>query len=201
MRWKDVRRLLKHLLLAVVAVQGATLVALAIVDFRRKKLRKPAQFPRLPPRSVTVGSSEVTVYTYGEDLYRDMLNAIRQAKSNGATVRTDLSATLFLTDPDEYDGGELMVEDTYGVHSVKLPSGHMVLYPASSLHQVTPVTRGTRLCSFFWLQSMIRDNGRRSMLFDMDVAIQRLGAENATHPSVIQLTGVYHNLLREWGEM
>jgi PKHD-type hydroxylase len=117
---------------------------------------------------------------------------------SGQRVRTDLSCTLFLTAPEDYDGGELVVEDTYGSKSVKLPAGHMILYPASSVHHVMPVTRGARLSAFFWVQSMIRDNTRRSLLFDMDVAIQRLGAENPTHPSVIQLTGVYHNLLRQW---
>ncbi|HRE83390.1 MAG TPA: Fe2+-dependent dioxygenase [Opitutaceae bacterium] len=120
---------------------------------------------------------------------------------NGQRIRTDMSCTLFFANPDEYDGGELIVEDTYGSKSVKLPAGHMILYPATSLHRVTPVTRGTRLCSFFWLQSMIRDDGKRALLFDMDVAIQRFGTENATHPSVVTLTGVYHNLLRQWAEM
>lgn len=120
---------------------------------------------------------------------------------NGQRIRTDLSCTLFFHGPEEYDGGELIVEDTYGSKNVKLPAGHMILYPSTSLHQVTPVTRGTRLCSFFWLQSMIRDDGKRSLLFDMDVAIQRFGTENATHPSVISLTGIYHNLLRQWAEM
>ncbi len=119
----------------------------------------------------------------------------------GQRIRTDISCTLFFAAPEEYDGGELIVEDTYGSKSVKLPAGHMILYPSSSLHQVRPVTRGTRLCSFFWLQSMIRDNGQRAMLFDMDVAIQRLNSENPKHPSVIALTGVYHNLLRQWAEM
>ncbi|MBY0511947.1 MAG: Fe2+-dependent dioxygenase [Rhodospirillaceae bacterium] len=120
---------------------------------------------------------------------------------NGQRIRTDISCTLFFSGPDEYDGGELIIEDTYGAKTVKLPAGHLILYPSTSLHQVTPVTRGARLCSFFWLQSMIRDNTQRALLYDMDVAIQRLGAENPTHPSVIQLTGVYHNLLRQWVEM
>ena len=120
---------------------------------------------------------------------------------NGQRIRTDLSCTLFFAGPEEYDGGELVVEDTYGTKSVKLPAGHMILYPSTSLHRVTPVTRGTRLCSFFWLQSMIRDDTNRGLLFEMDVAIQRLGAENASHPSVVQLTGVYHNLIRRWAEM
>jgi PKHD-type hydroxylase len=137
-------------------------------------------------------------YAGGERFGSHVDNAIRQAPGSGLNVRTDLSATLFLADPDEYDGGELVVEDTYGVHSVKLPSGHLVLYPASSLHHVTPVTRGTRLASFFWLQSMVRDDGERTLLFDLDTAIQRLTLDLPDHPSVVQLTAVYHNLLRRW---
>jgi PKHD-type hydroxylase len=140
-------------------------------------------------------------YRGGQSFGNHVDNAIRQAKTTGATVRTDLSATLFLTDPDEYDGGELMVEDTYGVHSVKLPSGHMVLYPASSLHQVTPVTRGARVSSFFWIQSMLRDDGERTLLFDLDTAIQRLTVDLPEHPAAVQLTSVYHNLLRRWAEV
>jgi PKHD-type hydroxylase len=128
-------------------------------------------------------------------------NAIRQIGSTGHRIRTDLSATLFLAEPDEYDGGELTVEDTYGVHKVKLPAGDMVLYPSSSLHSVTPVTRGARVASFFWIQSMIRDDGRRTLLFDLDVSIQQLSRDVPAHPSVVQLTGVYHNLLRQWAEM
>ena len=116
-------------------------------------------------------------------------------------MRTDLSATLFLADPNEYEGGELVVEDTYGAHEVKLPAGHMILYPATSLHQVRPVTRGARVASFFWIQSMIRDDGQRTLLFDLDVAIQRVSSEaTPNHPSVVQLTGVYHNLLRRWAD-
>lgn len=140
-------------------------------------------------------------YSGGQTFGTHVDGSIRTVPGTNHRLRTDLSCTLFFADPEEYDGGELIIEDTYGSKSVKLPAGHMILYPSTSLHQVTPVTRGTRLCSFFWLQSMIRDNGKRSMLFDMDVAIQRLGAENATHPSVVSLTGVYHNLLRQWAEM
>ena len=114
-------------------------------------------------------------------------------------IRTDLSATLFFTEPDEYDGGELVVEDTYGTHSVKLPAGHMILYPATSLHHVRPVTRGARIASFFWIQSMIRDDAERTLLFDLDLGIQRLNGDN--HPAAVQLTGVYHNLLRRWAEV
>jgi PKHD-type hydroxylase len=127
-------------------------------------------------------------------------NAIRQAMT-GLRIRTDLSCTLFLAEPEEYDGGELVIEDTYGVQSVKLPAGHMVLYPATSLHHVRPVTRGVRLASFFWLQSMIRDDGQRTLLFDLDTAIQRLTMDVPQHPANVQLTAVYHNLLRQWAEV
>jgi len=140
-------------------------------------------------------------YSGGQTFGNHVDGSVRVVPGTNHRLRTDLSCTLFFAGPEEYDGGELIIEDTYGSKAVKLPAGHMVLYPSTSLHQVTPVTRGTRLCSFFWLQSMIRDDGQRRLLFDMDVAIQRLGAENATHPSVIQLTGVYHNLLRQWAEM
>src|SRR4029434_726110 len=125
-------------------------------------------------------------YEGGHSFGAHVDNAVRQVTDTSHRIRTDLSATLFLTPPEDYDGGELIIEDTYGTQSVKLPAGHMILYPSTSLHQVQPVTLATRVCAFSWLQSMIRDNGRRSMLFEMDIAIQRLGAENATHPSVIQ---------------
>jgi PKHD-type hydroxylase len=105
---------------------------------------------------------------------------------------------LFLAAPEEYDGGELTVEDTYGVHSVKLAAGHMILYPSTSLHHVQPVTRGSRHAAFFWIQSMVRDDGQRTLLFDLDTAIQRIGRDVPNHPSAVQLTGVYHNLLRRW---
>ena len=144
-------------------------------------------------------------YSGGQSFGTHVDNAIRQFPNAPVRIRTDLSATLFFAGPEEYDGGELCVEDTYGVKKVKLPPGHMVLYPSTSLHHVTPVTRGARICSFFWLQSMIRDDGHRSLLFDLDLAIQRLGRELGGHPvaekSTVQLTGVYHNLLRQWAEM
>jgi PKHD-type hydroxylase len=128
-------------------------------------------------------------------------NAVRQVTGMNLRIRTDLSATLFLADPAEYDGGELLVEDTYGVHQVKLPAGHMILYPASSLHHVSPVTRGARLASFFWIQSMVRDDGERTLLFDLDAAIQRVGAELPAHQAAVELTSVYHNLLRRWADL
>jgi PKHD-type hydroxylase len=128
-------------------------------------------------------------------------NAIRQVGGTPHRIRTDLSATLFFSEPDEYEGGELQVEDTYGVHSVKLPAGHMVLYPSTSLHHVRPVTRGTRTASFFWIQSMVRDDGERTLLFDLDRAIQQLSIDTPDHPAAVQLTGIYHNLLRRWADL
>ena len=138
-------------------------------------------------------------YEGGEAFGDHVDNAIRQ--SGALRIRTDLSATLFLSEPDSYDGGELVVEDTYGSKRVKLPAGDMVLYPSTSLHHVTAVTGGARVCSFFWIQSLVRDDGRRALLFDMDTAIQRLARDVPDHPSTIQLTGVYHNLLRQWSEL
>ena len=116
-------------------------------------------------------------------------------------VRSDISCTLFLCGPEEYDGGELIISDTYGEHRVKLPAGDLVLYPSSSLHQVTPVTRGARLASFFWIQSMVRDDGLRSLLFEMDSSIEGLRRSGADPAAVLRLTGVYHNLLRRWAEV
>ncbi len=140
-------------------------------------------------------------YRGGHSFGNHVDNAIRQVPGTGMRIRTDLSATLFLADPDEYDGGELLIEDTYGVHSVKLPAGHMVVYPASSLHNVQPVTRGARIASFFWIQSMIRDDGERTLLFDLDTAIQRLTVDVPDHPAAVQLTAAYHNLLRRWAAL
>jgi PKHD-type hydroxylase len=119
---------------------------------------------------------------------------------DGGQVRSDVSCTLFLNEPGEYDGGELVVGDTYGEHEVKLPAGDLILYPSSSLHRVAPVTRGARLASFFWVQSMVRDDARRAMLFEMDAAIERLRSAGADADAVLRLTGVYHNLLRQWAE-
>ena len=140
-------------------------------------------------------------YVGGQAFGNHVDNAVRQIGSTGHRIRTDLSATLFLSGPEEYDGGELCVEDTYGVHSVKLPAGDMVLYPSTSLHHVRPVTRGARVAAFFWIQSMVRDDGERTLLFDLDTAIQRLNHDNPEHPSALQLTGVYHNLLRRWADV
>ena len=128
-------------------------------------------------------------------------NAIRVHAASRTRLRTDLSATLFLTPPEAYEGGELLVEDTYGVHSSKLPAGDLVLYPATSLHRVTPVTRGARISSFFWIQSMVADDARRTLLFDLDMAIVRLTRDAPGHPSLVSLTACYHNLLRMWVEL
>ena len=127
--------------------------------------------------------------------------SVRLIPNNGVKMRTDLSATLFLAPPESYDGGELMVEDTYGAQSIKLAAGDMVLYPASSLHRVTPVTRGVRVACFFWVQSMVRDDGQRALLFDLDNAIQRLTATGADDAARVHLTGCYHNLLRMWSDI
>lgn len=139
-------------------------------------------------------------YAGGQSFGTHMDNAIRQVTGTPHRVRTDLSATLFLSDPDEYDGGELVVEDVYGAQRVKLPAGHMILYPSTSLHHVTPVTRGARVASFFWVQSMIREDSERTLLFDLDMAIQQVQSSGAGHVAV-PLTGVYHNLLRRWADV
>ena len=140
-------------------------------------------------------------YQGGQSFGTHVDNAIRQVAGTPHRVRTDLSATLFFTGPDEYDGGELLVEDTYGTHNVKLPAGSLILYPSTSLHHVCPVTRGARIASFFWIQSMVRDDGQRTLLFDLDMAIQRITQDVPDHPSAVQLTGVYHNLLRRWADV
>ncbi|MDQ8035714.1 MAG: Fe2+-dependent dioxygenase [Bordetella sp.] len=127
--------------------------------------------------------------------------AVRSQSAMPGWLRTDLSATLFLSDPEQYDGGELVVQDTYGEHLVKLPAGDMVLYRADSLHCVTPVTRGERVAAFFWIQSMVREHGRRQILFDLDRAIQALRARHGESEQTLMLSQCYHNLLREWAEI
>jgi len=140
-------------------------------------------------------------YAGGDRFGTHVDNAVRM-RSGDIRVRSDLSATIFLTEPDDYDGGELIVEDRYGAQSVKLPIGHMLLYPASSLHRVEPVTRGSRIASFFWIQSMIRDDGARRILFDLDNGVRTVAADRGQDDrAVIELTGVYHNLLRRWAEL
>jgi PKHD-type hydroxylase len=140
-------------------------------------------------------------YRGGEAFGTHIDNAVRIHRSSEFRVRSDLSATLFLEEPESYDGGELVVEDNLGVNSVKLPSGHLLLYPASSLHRVEPVTRGARVAAFFWVQSMVRDDSARTLLFDLDQSIQTIAAERGQGDrEVIRLTGIYHNLLRRWAD-
>ena len=139
-------------------------------------------------------------YEGGQNFGNHVDNAIRPVRGSDFRIRTDLSATLFLAEPDTYDGGELVIDDTYGSHSVKLPAGHMIVYPSTSLHRVTPVTRGARVASFFWMQSMVRDDGQRTILYELDSSIQALTASNPDHESVVRLTGIYHNLIRRWAD-
>ncbi|MGZ8347614.1 MAG: Fe2+-dependent dioxygenase [Allosphingosinicella sp.] len=140
-------------------------------------------------------------YQSGERFGTHVDNAVRIHRGSEFRVRSDLSATLFLENPDAYEGGELVVEDNLGVHSVKLPAGHLLLYPASTLHRVEPVTRGARTASFFWIQSMVRDDGARTLLFDLDRSIQALAADRGQDDhEIIRLTGIYHNLLRRWAD-
>lgn len=140
-------------------------------------------------------------YTAGGSFDFHIDNAVRQVPGNPERVRTDLSSTLFFSDPDDYDGGELEIQDTFGTRKIKLPAGDLLLYPSTSLHKVNPVTRGARYASFFWTQSLVREDSQRALLFEMDSALQQLTQEVPDHPSLIQLTGTYHNLLRRWVEV
>ncbi|MEP1386105.1 MAG: Fe2+-dependent dioxygenase, partial [Paraglaciecola sp.] len=139
-------------------------------------------------------------YQGGQSFGIHVDNAVRQVPGTPVKVRTDLSMTLFISEPEEYEGGELIIEDTYGSQSVKFAAGDMVLYPSTSLHKVTPVTKGRRLASFFWLQSMVPSDERRSILYNMDMAIQGLREKVQDSPEIVKLTGVYHNLLRQWAQ-
>ncbi|RZI67368.1 Fe2+-dependent dioxygenase [Variovorax guangxiensis] len=140
-------------------------------------------------------------YEGGENYGLHVDGSVRSVPGTGLQLRTDLSCTLFLCEPEEYDGGDLEVVDTYGTHEVKLPAGDLILYPSSSLHRVHPVTRGARICSFFWLQSMVRDDQRRAMLFELDQSIQKLRGRVGDMEETVALTGHYHNLLRMWSEV
>lgn len=139
-------------------------------------------------------------YDAGMEFRTHIDNAIRFPKTAPVRFRTDLSATLFLSAPADYDGGELVIEDTYGTHEVKLSAGDMVLYPGTSRHHVKPISRGSRWASFFWVQSMVRDEGARALIYDLDVAIQGLRKKVGDDEEVVRLTGIYHNLLRRWAE-
>lgn len=139
-------------------------------------------------------------YREGMDFGAHIDNAVRTHAISGMHVRTDISCTLFIADPESYEGGELVIEDTYGHQIVKLAAGDMVLYPGTSLHHVRPVTSGARLACFFWVQSMIREDGQRTLLFDMDAAIATLRQQHGDSAAVIRLTGNYHNLIRMWAD-
>ncbi|HSX86248.1 MAG TPA: Fe2+-dependent dioxygenase [Cellvibrio sp.] len=152
----------------------------------------------LPLRSVP---PLFNVYSGGEHYGFHVDGAVRQLPFNNLSLRTDLSTTVFLTEPDDYEGGELVVQDTYGIHEVKLPAGDVILYPSSSLHKVEPVIQGERLCSFFWTQSMVRDDWRRNMLHELDCNIQSLRQQMGDSAEVLGLTGHYHNLLRQWADV
>ena len=140
-------------------------------------------------------------YTEGAYFGSHVDNAVRLLPGSGMKLRTDISATLFLSGPDEYDGGELLIEGVGGVQSIKLPAGHMVVYPSTSLHRVEPIRRGARVASFFWIQSMVRDAAQRALLFDTDAAIQRLRQTGGDERAIAQLTNNYHNLLRMWADV
>jgi PKHD-type hydroxylase len=164
--------------------------------------RNPLFFAAALPRRVF--TPLFNRYVVGNGFGDHVDNAVRYEQSAGLAwqpVRTDLSATLFLSGPEEYDGGELVIGASSGTQRVKLPAGDLVLYSATTVHRVEPITRGERFGSFFWIQSMVRDDGKRALLFDLDVAIQNLNKEHADHPSMVELVGVYHNLLRRWAEL
>ncbi|WP_223482055.1 Fe2+-dependent dioxygenase [Stenotrophomonas sp. OVS01A] len=172
----------------------AALASVVLAALKRSPLFFAAALPLkyLPPRFNRYNGGG----TYGFHVDGAVMNL-----ANGEQLRSDISCTLFLSDPDEYDGGELIISDTYGEHEVKLPAGDLIVYPSSSLHKVNPVTRGARVASFFWVQSMIRDDVQRRLLWEMDTSIERLRQTNGDADAVLQLTGVYHNLLRRWSEV
>jgi PKHD-type hydroxylase len=192
--------------------------------FQSAKAKHNLQLPEGHPLSVEVGAALVerlwanplfmsaalphkifppllNCYTAGGSFDFHIDNAVRQARGNPERVRTDLSSTVFFSDPDEYDGGELEIQDTFGTRKIKLPAGDLLLYPSTSLHKVNAVTRGARYASFFWTQSLVREDSQRTLLFEMDSALQQLTQDVPDHPSLIQLTGTYHNLLRRWVEV
>ncbi|MFP6850649.1 MAG: Fe2+-dependent dioxygenase [Pseudomonas sp.] len=198
--WQDGRLTAGHQALMAKANQQLALddpLAVQIGDFIVQRLGNHPQFVSaalplkvLPPRFNRYNGGG----TYGNHID----NSIFSVAGSSQRVRSDLSATLFFSDPEEYDGGELVVEDSYGSHRVKLPAGHLVLYPGSSLHRVEPVTRGTRYAAFFWIQSLVREDNQRGMLLELDKAIQALTQEVPGSAELVRLTGVYHNLLRHW---
>jgi PKHD-type hydroxylase len=160
--------------------------------------RSPLFFAAALPRRIF--TPLFNLYKEGNGFGDHVDNAVRYEQT-GQPVRTDLSATLFLSGPEEYDGGELVIGAASGTHSVKLPAGDMVLYPATTIHKVEAITRGERHACFFWIQSMVRDEGERTLLFNLDLAIQKLNQEHPGHAAAVELVGVYHNLLRKWAEL
>lgn len=176
------------------SAEARELGALVIAALERSALFISAALPKqvFPPL--------FNRYDPGMNFGAHVDNAIRQIPGTPRRIRTDVSATLFISTPEDYDGGELIVEDTYGTHNVKLPAGDMILYPATSLHRVAPVTRGSRVAAFFWIQSMVKDDGDRTLLFNLDRAIVQLGQSAPGQPALVQLTAIYHNLIRKWGE-
>lgn len=186
-------RVKHNLQLPEAAPERRELGAQVLAALARHPLYHPAVLPlrALPPR--------FNRYEGGGH-YGFHVDGSVMALPNGEQMRSDVSCTLFLSDPDEYDGGELVVADTYGEHEVKLPAGDAILYPSTSLHQVNPVTRGARVAAFFWIQSLVREERRRRLLFELDTSIQALTRSAADGAALLQLTGVYHNLLREWAQ-
>jgi PKHD-type hydroxylase len=160
--------------------------------------RSPLFFAAALPRRVF--TPLFNLYEEGNGFGDHVDNAVRYEQT-GQAVRTDLSATLFLSGPEDYDGGELVIGAASGTHSVKLPAGDMVLYPATTIHKVEAITRGERHACFFWIQSMVRDEGERTLLFNLDLAIQKLNQDHPGHAAAVELVGVYHNLLRKWAEL
>jgi len=185
-------RVKENLQLSETGAEARELGALVLKALERSALFMSAALPALvyPPL--------FNKYEAGMNFGAHVDNAIRMVPGTQRRLRTDVSATLFLSEPTEYDGGELIVQDTYGTHSAKLPAGDLILYPATSLHRVAPVTRGARVASFFWIQSMVKDDAERQMLFDLDRSIIEMAAPDS--PAALRLTALYHNLVRKWGE-
>lgn len=201
-QWQDGRATAGHVAVRAKANEQLSQndpLAQQLSEFLLERLGKVSHFIAaalpskvLPPR--------FNRYTGGGSYGDHIDNAIFTVPGTGMRIRGDLSSTLFLSEPDDYDGGELIIQGEFARHRFKLPAGQMILYPASTFHQVTPVTRGLRLAAFFWTQSLVREHSRRALLFELDNTIQGLAQDNPEQPAVVRLTGLYHNLLREWSE-
>lgn len=199
-RWQDGRSSAGHQAAGVKsnaqlphdAPEAAELSAMVEAALRRHPLFVSAAIPHI------ILTPRFNAYEVGAQFGNHIDGALQNDVGRGIVARTDISTTLFLAEPDEYDGGELIVEDTYGAHEVKLPAGDAILYPSTSLHRVEPVTRGVRLASFLWCQSRVRDEAHRRMLFELDMTVLKLRSEQGDTPEVVSLTGLYHNLLRQW---